>query len=313
MFSKNQALAAYQFLDRKIVRTPLMPLMNQDIRAFFKLENLQLTGSFKIRGAYYKLSQLSDFEKQQGVIAASAGNHAQGVAYAAKQLHIEATIFMPENAPQVKVAATKALGANVIQTGKDFDCCYEAAQAYQQQHQITFIEPFNDLDVIIGQSTIAIEILEDYPDVDVILVPIGGGGLAAGISTYLSKVKPTCQVIGVESISAASMQESILHNKPTMVNVFPSIADGLAVKQPGDLTYNLCKQHLQHILKVSESEIKAAIKILYNRYHLVVEGAGAVTMAAFLKNYSDFIGKNVVILVSGSNIDSSVLFDLLRQ
>jgi threonine dehydratase len=233
--------------------------LSSDNNIYLKSENLQLTGSFKLRGAYYKISKLSDEQKSKGVIACSAGNHAQGVALAAKEKGIKATIFMPLTAPISKVEATRSYGAEIKLIDGVYDDAYKAALDYQKETGATFIHPFDDNDVIAGQGTIALEIYEQLHDVDAIIVPIGGGGLISGIATTIKQIKPNCKVYGVQAIGASSMQQSYKQNHVIELPTVHTFADGTAVKRPGDLTFDLCSKYVDDIVTVHDDEIASAI------------------------------------------------------
>ncbi len=278
-----------------------------DNHIYLKTENLQNTGSFKLRGAYYKISQLTDEEKSRGVIACSAGNHAQGVALAATKNGIKSIICLPEGAPISKVEATKGYGAEVCMVKGVYDDAYQKALELRDQYGYTFVHPFDDEDVIAGQGTIALEILEQMPDVDAIVVPIGGGGLISGIAFTVKQLKSKVKVYGVQAEGAASMYESIKRGERITLDGVNTVADGIAVKQPGELTFDLCSKYVDDIFTVTEDEIAAAILTLMERKKLVAEGAGAVAVAATMANKLPFKGKKVVCIVSGGNIDVNKL------
>ena len=271
---------------------------------WLKLENLQRTGSFKLRGAYNKVASLTTEEREKGVIAASAGNHAQGVALAASVYGCQSTICMPKHAPLTKVAATRGYGANVVLHGDFFDEAAAKAVELTKEHGYTFVHPFNDPLVIAGQGTIALEIIEQLPDVDVIVAPIGGGGLISGLAVAAKNVNPKIKVIGVQTENMPSMKESIDQGHILTVNGKASLADGITVKTPGDVTYKLCKQYVDDIVTVDETEIAGAILWLIERVKTVSEGAGAVPVAALMNGkISGIRNKKVAALVSGGNID----------
>ncbi|WP_315118825.1 threonine ammonia-lyase [uncultured Clostridium sp.] len=280
---------------------------------YLKCESKQKTGAFKIRGAYNKIVSLSEEEKARGVIASSAGNHAQGVAYAATALGIKSTIVMPQTAPQAKVQATKAYGAKVIQHGEVYDECYAKALEVQKEMGATFIHPFNDEDVIAGQGTIGIEILEELENVDAIVVPIGGGGLISGIALAAKSIKPEVKIIGVQPSIIASSKVSLEEGKIITLPGVKSLADGISVKTPGDITFEYIKKYVDDIVTVSEDEIAYGIFCLMERSKLVSEGAGAVAISAVLNNKINVEGKNVVCLVSGGNIDIAVLSKIIDR
>ena len=280
---------------------------------YLKSENLQLTGSFKLRGAYYKISKLSDAEKAKGVIACSAGNHAQGVALAAKEKGIKATIFMPLTAPISKVEATRSYGAEIKLIDGVYDDAYKAAIEYQKETGATFIHPFDDNDVIAGQGTIALEIYEQLHDVDAIVVPIGGGGLISGIASTIKQIKPTCKVYGVQASGADSMYESIKNNKRTELSQVNTFADGTAVRLPGELTYNYCHEFVDEIVTVQEDEIASAVLTLIEKEKMISEGSGALPVAAVMFDKIKLENKNVVCLVSGGNIDVNILSRVINK
>lgn len=271
---------------------------------YFKPENFQTTGSFKIRGAYYKISKLSEDEKQKGVIACSAGNHAQGVALACKELGIDSKIYMPTTAPDSKVNNTKSYGATVVLEGLCYDDAYRAATMSNIEEKRTFIHPFNDHDIIKGQGTIGIEIFEDLKDVDTVVIPVGGGGLISGVSVALKSLNPSIKIIGVEIEEANSMQLSLRDNKLHYTNCGRTFADGIAVNSPGMLTFEYAKRYVDKIVTVSENEIAEAIMELLSNEKFVVEGSGAVPYAAFInKKFEYKDDEKIVLMVSGGNID----------
>ena len=256
------------------------PKLCPGIDLYLKTENLQVTGSFKLRGAYYKMTRLSKEEKARGVIACSAGNHAQGVALAAQKNGIKAVICLPDGAPISKVEATKSYGAEVCLVEGVYDDAYQKALQLRDEKGYTFVHPFNDEEVIAGQGTIALEIIEQLPEVDAVLVPIGGGGLISGIAYTLKTLKPDIKIYGVEAKGAASMQLSVENGEIEELDGVKTIADGIAVKKPGDLTYDICSKYVDKIVTVSDDEISAAILALMEQQKLVTEGAGAVAVAA---------------------------------
>ncbi len=281
--------------------------LNPDAEIYLKPENLQYTGAFKLRGAYYKISQLTPEEREKGVIACSAGNHAQGVALAATANGIKSIICLPAGAPISKIEATKRLGAEVCLVPGVYDDAYEKAVALQKEHGYTFIHPFDDLKVIAGQGTIALEILEEMPDVEAVIVPIGGGGLIAGIGFTLKQLKPEVKVYGVQAEGAPSMYRSVKDGKREHLQSVSTIADGIAVKEPGENTFEFCSRYVDEIVTVTEDEIAAAILALIEQQKLVAEGAGAVSVAAAMFNKVPIKGKKTVCVVSGGNIDVTIL------
>ena len=278
---------------------------------YIKPENLQKTGSFKLRGAYNKLSKLDDEAKNKGIITASAGNHAQGVAYSANKLGIDATICMPEQTPMIKVDGTLKYGANVVLHGQSFDECKEHAIKLGEENGYTFIPPFDDLDVIEGQGTIGLEILDELKYVDYVIVPVGGGGLIAGIAKYIKEVSPLIKVIGVEPASANSMQEAVKRSKIIKLDGVDTIADGTAVAEVGSLTYDISKDYVDDWITVTDEEVLMAFINLMERHKLVAEPSGALTLAAIDK--LNFYNKNVVSVISGGNIDMSFISQLINR
>ncbi len=282
-------------------------------KVHMKAENLQKTGSFKIRGAYNKITKLCDDEKKCGVIAASAGNHAQGVALAASENGIKATILMPKNAPMAKVTATKNYGAEVLLYGNVFDETFKKALELQQNSDSIFVHPFNDLDVIAGQGTIGLEILRQLPETDIILVPIGGGGLISGIALAAKAIKPDIKIIGVEASNAASMKNSIDKGRLLSLEKINTIADGISIKTPGDITFDICKKYVDDIITVSDEEIAGAILMLMERAKMVVEGSGATVIAALLNNKLQVKNKVIVPVLTGGNIDFNIISRIIER
>lgn len=282
-------------------------------RVFYKCENLQRTGSFKVRGACNKIASLTEEEKSHGVIASSAGNHAQGVALGAKQAGIKATICMPANAPLSKVAATKSYGANVVLNGNVYDDALAKAKELQAETGATFLDPFNDKYVIAGQGTIGLEIFEQRNgEVDTVIVPIGGGGIIAGIATALKGLNPDIKIIGVQTANIPSMKVSFEAGKVTSAFNDITIADGIAVKTPGDLTFDIISKNVDQVITVTEEEIAEAILFMMENQKLVSEGAGAVSTAALLSGkYVPKKEENVVCVVSGGNIDINTLYRIM--
>ncbi|WP_297569732.1 threonine ammonia-lyase [uncultured Anaerovibrio sp.] len=294
----------------KLIESPFFSDMCGN-NVYLKPENLQNTGSFKLRGAYNKICQLSDEEKKRGVITASAGNHAQGVAFAAKELGAHAVICMPAITPILKVEATRALGAEVVLHGDTFDDAYEKSLELQKKKGYTYIHPFNDKEVLLGQGTTALEIIDELKDVDAILVPIGGGGFASGVALATKAVNPQVKVIGVEPEGAACMENSFNRGQVSSLSAVDTVADGCAVKTPGDLTYAFCKKYLDQIITVSEMEIMSSLLFLIEKHKLIAEGAGVLSLAAL--NKLSFKGKKVAAIVSGGNIDISTISALIDK
>ncbi len=289
------------------------PKLSPGVDLYLKTENLQITGSFKVRGAYYKMTKLSAEEKQRGVIACSAGNHAQGVALAAQKNGIKAVICLPDGAPISKVEATKSYGAEVCLVEGVYDDAYQKALQLRDEKGYTFLHPFNDEDVIAGQGTIALEIAEQLPDLDAVLVPIGGGGLISGIAYTIKTLNPHVKVIGVQAKGAPSMKNAIEHGEVEELPSVSTIADGIAVKKPGDITYEICSKYVDEIVTVTDDEISAAILALMEQHKLVTEGAGAVSVAAAMFNKVDLKGKKAVCVLSGGNIDVTILSRVIKR
>ncbi len=316
MLTLDNVYKASRVLKGVIRQTDMIyaPNIKKGANIYLKTENLQVTGSFKIRGSYYKISQLSDKEKENGVIACSAGNHAQGVALAATKNGIKSIICLPDGAPISKVEATKRYGAEVCMVKGVYDDAYNKAIELRDKEGYTFIHPFNDPDVIAGQGTIGLEIIEQLPEVDIVVVPIGGGGLISGVAYTIKQINPNCKVYGVQSIGAPSMDTSIKKGKITTLSKVQTIADGIAVKTPGDYTYELVKKYVDGIITVTDDEIALAILTLLEQQKLISEGAGAVPVAAVLANkIPDTKGKNVCCLVSGGNIDVTILSRVIER
>ena len=280
---------------------------------YLKTENLQVTGSFKVRGASYKIANLPEEEKSKGVIACSAGNHAQGVALASQKSGIKATIFIPATAPISKVEATKKFGAEIKLIDGVYDDAYKAAVEYQKETNGTFVHPFDDVDVIAGQGTIGLEILEQLPDVEAVIVPIGGGGLIAGVAYAIKQLKPDCKVYGVQSQGAGSMYQSFINKKVLELPTVNTFADGTAVKKPGDLTFELCQKYVDDIITVTDDEIASAILALMEKQKVVAEGAGALSVAAAMFNKLPIKGKKTVCVVSGGNIDVNIISRVINR
>ena len=289
------------------------PKLRTDAEIYLKTENLQITGSFKVRGSYYKMSRLSDEEKARGVIACSAGNHAQGVALSAQKNGIKAVICLPDGAPISKVEATRSYGAEVCLVEGVYDDAYRKALELRDEKGYTFIHPFDDEDVIAGQGTIALEIAEQLPDLDAVIVPIGGGGLISGVAYTIKTLNPNVKVYGVQASGAPSMANSVHDGKIEELPSVSTIADGIAVKKPGTLTYELCSKYVDEIVTVTDDEISAAILALMEQQKLVTEGAGATSVAAAMFGKVDIKGKKVVCLLSGGNIDVTILSRVISR
>ena len=287
--------------------------LSGDNEIYLKTENLQVTGSFKLRGAYYKISQLTEEQKAAGIIACSAGNHAQGVALASSRMGIKSVICMPDGAPISKVEATRALGAEVCLVPGAYDDAYAHACELEKQTHATFIHPFDDEEVIAGQGTIGLEILEQLDDIDAVVVPIGGGGLISGVAYAVKQLRPEIKVYGVQAENAAGMLKSHLEGKPITLDRVATFADGIAVRHPGDLTFSLIEQYVDEIVTVTEDEIATAILSLIEKQKLIAEGAGAVSVAAAMFGKLPIHGKRVVCLVSGGNIDVNILSRVITR
>lgn len=295
--------------------TPMIPAKGfvPDCRFYLKADCLQKTGAFKLRGAYYKLSTLTDEEKARGVIACSAGNHAQGVAFAARDMGIPATICIPAGAPLSKIEATRSYGANVVLVPGVYDDAHAEAVRLRDEQGLTFIHPFDDERVMAGQGTIGLEIAEQLPDVDVVLVPIGGGGLIAGVASALRQLKPACRIIGVQAAGAASMADSLRAGHILTLPEVHTVADGIQVKTPGEKTFAICREAVDEVVTVGEAEIASAILTVLERQKLMVEGAGAVGVAAAMYGELDLRGKTVCALLSGGNLDVTMLERIITR
>ncbi len=289
------------------------PKLCPNAELYLKTENLQITGSFKVRGAYYKMSKLSKEEKARGVVACSAGNHAQGVALAAKENGIKAVICLPDGAPISKVEATKSYGAEVCLVKGVYDDAYQKALQLRDEMGYTFLHPFDDEDVIAGQGTIALEILEQLHDVEAVIVPIGGGGLISGVAYTIKTLAPSVKVYGVQATGAPSMANSIADSQIEELASVTTIADGIAVKRPGTLTYELVKKYVDEVVTVTDDEISAAILALMEQQKLVTEGAGAVAVAAAMFGKVPVQGKKTVCVLSGGNIDVTILSRVIKR
>lgn len=315
MITLDRVYHASHTLKNVIRNTDLIRAQNisPDCDLYLKTENLQITGSFKVRGAYYKISQLSEEDRAKGVIACSAGNHAQGVALAATKAGIKSVICLPDIAPISKVEATKKYGAETILVPGVYDDAYNKAMELKEEQGYTFIHPFDDEEVIIGQGTIGLELLEQVPDVEAVVVPVGGGGLISGVAFTIKSLKPDCKVYGVQSCGAASMFNSIKRNCMESLDSVATIADGISVKTPGDITYDMCCKYVDDIVTVTDDEISSAILTLIEQQKLIAEGAGAVSVAAVLFNKIPVKGKKVACLVSGGNIDVTILSRVIHR
>ncbi len=289
------------------------PNLSAGKELYLKTENLQVTGSFKLRGAYYKISQLTEEERSKGVIACSAGNHAQGVALAATRMGIKSIICMPDGAPIMKVENTKRLGAQVELVPGAYDEAHDRAVELQKETGMTFIHPYDDELVMAGQGSIGLEILEQLPDVEAVIVPIGGGGLISGVAFAIKALRPEVKVYGVQAAGAASMYKAYHEKHYCTLDYVKTLADGIAVKTPGENTYEIINKYVDDIVTVSEDEISAAILTLMEKQKLVAEGAGATPVAAALFNKLPIEGKKTVCLVSGGNIDVNILSRVITR
>lgn len=289
------------------------PKINPEASVYLKTENLQITGSFKVRGAYYRISRLSEEEKKHGVIACSAGNHAQGVALAAAKSGIKSVICLPDSAPISKVEATRSYGAEICLVDGVYDDAYAEALRLRDEKGYTFIHPFDDEDVIAGQGTIGLEITEQLPDADAVIVPIGGGGLISGVAFAIKSLNPNIKVYGVQAAGAPSMYNSVKHGKIERLDGVSTIADGIAVKEPGENTFRYCSEYVDEIVTVTDDEISAAILALIEQQKMISEGAGATAVAAAMFGKVPIRGKKVVCLLSGGNIDVTILSRVIKR
>ncbi|AVP49560.1 threonine ammonia-lyase [Williamsoniiplasma luminosum] len=307
----------YETIKPYINRTPIIHAVKlselSGNEVFVKLENLQKAGSFKIRGALSKILALSENERKKGIIAASAGNHSQGVGYAGQMLGIPTTIVMPETAPIAKINATKKYGVDLVLHGNFFDDAQAKATEIAKEKGLVLVHAFNDIDIVKGQGSIGVEILEDIKDADYVLVPVGGGGVMAGISAYIKQVNPNCKLIAVESENVPSYYESRKTGKPFLVNAKPSIADGIAVKQTGEVTFEILNKYVDDVVLVSEEEIAQTILFLFENCKILAEGAGASTSAAILFNKLNVKNKKIVCVLTGGNIDVTSFLNITNQ
>ena len=309
-FIKAKKKLSKVLLETHLIYSPIFSKESGN-KVFIKPENLQKTGSFKIRGAYNKISNLTDAEKKRGVIASSAGNHAQGVAYGAKESGIKAVIVMPKSTPLIKVESTKQYGAEVILHGDVYDDAYKKAKELEEKEGYVFVHPFNDEDVLDGQGTIALEILEELPETDIILVPIGGGGLISGIACAAKILKPEIKIIGVEPEGAASAYEAIKKNKVVELKEANTIADGTAVKKIGDLNFEYIKKYVDEIITVSDYELMEAFLLLVEKHKIIAENSGILSVAATKKIKEK--NKKVVSVISGGNIDVLMISSMINK
>lgn len=315
MLTLDKIYHASHVLKNVVRETKLVeaPKINPECEVYLKPECLQLTGSFKLRGSGYMISQLSDEEKAHGVIACSAGNHAQGVALAATKYGIKSLICLPDGAPISKVEATKNYGAEVCMVKGVYDDAYAKAIELRDKCGYTFVHPFDDINVIAGQGTIGLEIMEEMSDVDAIVVPIGGGGLISGVAFAAKKLNPNIKVYGVQAAGAPSMYNSIKEGKIIKLDSVNTIADGIKVMEPGENTFKLVSEYVDEIVTVTEDEISSAILALIEQQKMIAEGAGAVSVAAVMFNKLPIKGKKVVCVVSGGNIDVTILSRVIKR
>ena len=315
MLTLDKIYHAAYVLQNVIRRTDLIsaPKINPESNIYLKPENLQLTGSFKIRGSYYKISQLSDAEKAKGVVACSAGNHAQGVALGATKNNIKSIICLPDCAPISKVEATRNYGAEICMVEGVYDDAYQQALRLKEEMGYTFIHPFDDEAVIAGQGTIGLELINQLKELDAVIVPVGGGGLISGVAYAIKTLNPNIKIYGVQSSGAPSMYNSLQHGRIERLNEVSTIADGISVKEPGTNTFDICKQYVDDIVTVTDDEVSSAILTLIEQHKLIAEGAGAVSVAAAMFNKVPIKGKNVICLVSGGNIDVNILDRVIKR
>lgn len=313
----SDIIAAQNVLNGITKVTSLLPSKSfsqmSGANVFLKLENLQTTGSFKVRGAYNKIAMLPKEEAVKGIVAASAGNHAQGVAFSSTRQGLKSTIFMPIFTPPLKVIATRGYGADVVLAGDTFDDAFAASQQFCKEHNASYIHPFNDPLVIAGQGTVGLEVYNQLNSVDAVVVPIGGGGLIAGVALAIKNINPNVKVIGVQAAGAPSMEQSVKKGEIITLPKVHTIADGIAVKTPGTLTYELVKEYVDEIVTVTDTEIAHTAYLLLQRCKILAEPAGVTSVAAVLYGKSNFAGKNVVPIVSGGNINMQLLEQIVEK
>lgn len=309
-FKEARSVLRGVICDTNLIHSPALSRSSGN-RVYLKPENMQVTGAYKIRGAYYKISTLTKEQRERGLITASAGNHAQGVAYAAQKAGVPATIVMPATTPLVKVNNTKDYGAEVILHGEVFDDAAELAARLSEERGLTYIHPFNDLDIAVGQGTIAYEIFQDLPDVDLILAPIGGGGLCSGVATLAKLLNPNVKVIGVEPEGAACMKASLEAGHVVTLPTANTIADGTAVKTPGDKVFPIIQENVDGILTIPDTELVEAFLDVMERHKMIVENSGLLSVAAL--KHLDCRDKNVVCILSGGNMDVITMSSLVQH
>ncbi len=315
MLTLDRVYRAGNVLKDVVKKTDLIyaPAIAPGGEVYLKTENLQKTGSFKLRGSYFKMSAMTEAEKEKGVAACSAGNHAQGVALAAKSFGIKATIFLPATAPISKIEATRQYGAEIRLVDGVYDDAYASALKFRDETNAIFVHPFDDEDVIAGQATVALELIEQLPDMDAVIVPVGGGGLISGIAYTIKTIMPSCKVYGVQAAGAASMKLSMLEKSCKELCSVRTFADGTAVKKPSRLTFDMCEKYVDQIITVSEDEIAAAVLALIEQHKLVAEGAGALSVAAVMFGNLPIKNKKVCAVVSGGNIDVNILSRVINR
>lgn len=315
MLTAEKFAKARTILEEVVRKTPLVYSLSfskaTGNKIYLKPENMQITGAYKLRGAYYKISRMPDAERKKGLITSSAGNHAQGVAYASQLMGAEAVIVMPRGTPLVKVNNTRSYGARIVLEGDSYDEAYSHARSLSDEKGYSFVHPFNDLDVATGQGTVAGEILDELPDADIILVPIGGGGLAAGVSTYAKMLNPSVKVIGVEPRGAASMDASVKAGHVTSIAKVDTIADGVAVQTPGDLVFPYVRDNVDEILLIDDREIPDAFLDMTENHKMIVENAGLLTIAAL--KHLPVKNKKIVSILSGGNMDVITMSTLIQH
>ncbi|WP_416828954.1 threonine ammonia-lyase [Ectobacillus polymachus] len=317
MLSRKELLQAREGMKGIVHTTPIdysktfSKLSGNDV--YIKLENLQKTGSFKVRGSYNKLMSIPKEQLQAGIVAASAGNHAQGVAYSSGMLDVPCTIVMPKGASLSKIQATRQYGAEVILYGNSVDEALSYAKELQNKNGAVFIHPFDDEAIIAGQGTLGLEIIEQMQDVEAVICPVGGGGLIAGVSLAIKEYNPKIKVYGVQARACPSMKQSLLENKVVSVNLSPTMADGIAVKRPGDLTFQMIRRYVDDIVCVDEMEIARSMLLLLERNKLLVEGAGASSLATLLYHKTPLARKKVVAILSGGNVDVNFISRVIEH
>ena len=315
MLTLDRIYQASHVLKNIVRRTDLIhaPNLVRGCDVYLKAENLQVTGSFKVRGAYFKISSLTDDERKKGVVACSAGNHAQGVSLSAQYNDTKATIFLPATAPISKIEATRRYGAEIKLIDGVYDDAFNAAHKYYLDTDSVFVHPFDDIDIIAGQGTVGIELIEQFREMEAVVVPVGGGGLISGIAFAVKKLNPQCKVYGVQAMGAGGMAKSMEMKNRHDLSAVSTFADGIAVKSPGEITFSICSQYVDKMITVTDDEIAAAVLGLMEQQKLVAEGAGAVSVAALLSGKLPVEGKKVCAIVSGGNIDVNILSRVITR